>query len=606
MMMRSIRANTKWIMLGLSVAFAAWLVFDWVQSRDTAAAGGLNPVIAVVNGEEVRYARWSAELEAALARARGVADAPLTDEESRQVERLAWDAMIDNVLIEQEISRLGIRVTDAEVRQAFRLSPPPELMQYAAFQTDGRFDYQKYEQFFADPSVDEQLLLQIEAFYRTMLPRARLSQQLSQGGAVSDARAWQEFRDRSETAVVTFLSVDAGEDPANVDVDEDRLRRYYREHRSDFERPATATINIVSFQTTPSARDTTAARAVADSIRRAILAGETTFEEAAAAASADVATAASGGTLGRFGRGQLLPALEEAAFALSNGQVSEPILSTQGYHLLRGSERTGDSVSVQHILLSVRLTPESEDELFDRMDELEGVALVDGLELAADSVGVPVSTAVTVTEGFDFVPGAGALGVAVDWALDPATPLDEVSEFFRNATGYHILEVVSRTPGGNFAFEEVREQIRQILAAEAREEWARRRAADAMEQIRGASSLEAAAAQLGWPLDTVGPFSRREFVPGLGRDTEAIGAAFGAPVGQVLGPFAAADVAVVLRVDERSEPDPESFDAVKEQIKAQLVLQAGQLNVSQWIEGLRETAEIVDRRDRLSQQAANS
>ena len=96
MMMRSIRANTKWIMLFLAVAFAAWLVLDWVQSRDTQAAAGANPVIAVVNGQEIRYVQWSNMLELALNSARAQRDnAVMTDEETRQVELLAWDQLID-------------------------------------------------------------------------------------------------------------------------------------------------------------------------------------------------------------------------------------------------------------------------------------------------------------------------------------------------------------------------------------------------------------------------------------------------------------------------------------------------------------------------------
>ncbi len=165
MMMRSIRANTKWIMLILSVAFAAWLVLDWVQSRDTQAAAGANPVIAVVNGHEIRYVRWSNALQLALNNARAIGGgAVLTDEETRQVERTAWDQMIRDLLIEQEIERLGIKVTDSEIQQAFRLSPPPDLMRYPAFMTDGVFDYAKYLQFFSDQSVDEQLLVLIESY----------------------------------------------------------------------------------------------------------------------------------------------------------------------------------------------------------------------------------------------------------------------------------------------------------------------------------------------------------------------------------------------------------------------------------------------------------
>jgi parvulin-like peptidyl-prolyl isomerase len=580
MMMRSIRANTKWIMVFLAVAFAAWLVLDWVNSRDTQAASGANPVIAVINGQEIRYVQWSNTLELALNNARASSGgAVMTDEETRQVELLAWDQLIQDVLIQQEIDRLGIEVTNAEVQQAFRLSPPPDLMRYPAFMTDGVFDYAKYQQFFSDPSVDEQILLQIETYYRATLPRARLSQMLQQGGAISDAELWQEFRDRNEAATVTFATVPA--DPTlAIEIPEAELRAYYRDHLEDFERPATATISIVSFATIPGARDTLYAQALADTIRMSIMDGSMTFEEAAAQSSADAAT------------------------RLAVGDVAEPISSPQGLHLLQVTERDGDTVAVSHILVPVELSPAGEDEMFDLMDELEGVALIDGIAAAADSVGVPIASNVTVTEGFDFVPGAGALGVAVDWALDPLTPFDEVSEFFQNASGYHMVEVAGRLEGGTFSFEEVRDQVRETLAVERRRDAALEAARSQWAALEPGSSLEDAATGMGWTIGTAGPFTRRQFAAGLGRDTEAVGAAFAAPLGETAGPLDAGDGVVFLRVDDRTQANPELFVAVREQLRSQMQMQAAQANVNLWIAGLRETATVVDRRDRLNQRAA--
>jgi parvulin-like peptidyl-prolyl isomerase len=604
MMMRSIRENTKWIMIILAVAFAAWLVLDWVQSRDTQAAAGANPVIAVVNGHEIRYVRWSNTLQLALNNARAIGGgAVLTDEETRQVERTAWDQMIRDLLIEQEIERLGIKVTDSEIQQAFRLSPPPDLMRYPAFMTDGVFDYAKYLQFFSDPSVDEQLLVQIESYYRQTLPRARLSQMLQQGGAISDAELWQEFRYRNETATVTFATV-TGTGDIRVDVPDSEMRGYYRDHEDEYERPATATISMANFPTVPGARDTAYVRALADSIRASVLDGTLSFEDAALQSSADESSRDSGGHLGRFGPGMLLPAFEEATADLDTGSVSEPVLSPQGFHLLQVTERVGDTVAVSHILLPVELSPEGEDALFDLMDEFEGIALIDGLAAAADSLSVTIATGVTVTEGFDFVPGAGALGVAVDWALDPLTPLDEVSEFFQNATGYHIVEVAGRAPGGTFSFDEVRDQVRETLASEKRHEAALEAGRSRWAEVDVSTSLEEAAADLGWTVGTAGPFTRRQFAAGLGRDTEAVGAAFALPAEQIAGPLDAGGTVVFVRVDERTEASPELFVAVREQLRSQMQLQAGQANATRWIEGLREIATIVDLRDRLNRQAA--
>ncbi|MGB5304045.1 MAG: hypothetical protein WBP17_12925, partial [Gemmatimonadota bacterium] len=76
------------------------------------------------------------------------------------------------------------------------------------------------------------------------------------------------------------------------------------------------------------------------------------------------------------------------------------------------------------------------------------------------------------------------------------------------------------------------------------------------------------------------------------------------PPGETAGPLDAGDGVVFLRVDDRTQANPELFVAVREQLRSQMQMQAAQSNVSLWITGLRETATVVDRRDRLNQRAA--
>ncbi|MCL7968642.1 MAG: SurA N-terminal domain-containing protein [marine benthic group bacterium] len=604
MFMRSIRANTKWVMLVMAVAFAAWLVFDWVNQRDQAASQGVNPVIATVNGKEVRNVRWNEAYGFALDAARAQSGRSLTDEERRQVENEAWEGMIQDVLVEQEIERLGIEVTESEIRQAFRTSPPPDLVRHPAFQTDGNFDYAKYQQFFADPTVDEQLLMQIEQYYRQTLPRARLAQQISGGTAVSDGEVWQAYRDQNESATVTFIaaSVDQLAPSDAVEIAESDARAYYRANEDDFTRPASAVVQIASFSTTPTATDTAFARSLADSVRAAIEDGDMTFESAAAEYSADSLTADEGGLLGRFGPDQLVPVISDAVAELDAGEIAGPVATPAGFRLLTVTDRSGDTASVAHILFPIVLSEAGEDEVFREMDDFEGIALNRGIEAAGEEMDRDVRGDVTVTDGFDFVPGVGSLGVGVDWAVDPLTPLNEVSEFFENGSGFHMLEVVSRTEPGTLSFEEARPRIESILADEVQKREAAARAEELVDEVTSAPSLEAAAEALGWTYGQAGPFTRGQFVQGLGRGTEAVGAAFGSPIGTVMGPFDAGDGVVFLRVEQRNAPDSEMFQVVRGQLRSQLESQLSQTSVNRWVQALRDEAEIVDLRDRLRAQ----
>jgi len=601
MFMRSIRTNTKWVMMVMAVAFAAWLVLDWVRQKDQAATLGVNPIVVVVNGQEIRNTRWSEAYSVAIDRARALSGRSLNDEEIRQIESSAWEGMLQDILVEQEIKRLGIEVTESEIRQAFRTNPPPDLMRHPAFQTNGTFDYSKYQDFFRDPSVDEQLLLQIEMYYRQTLPRARLAQQISGGTAMSDGEVWQAYRDQNESATVSYISAspEAITLDSEIEVPEAEARRYYRQNEDQFVRPATADARLSSFSTTPTAGDTAATAALADSVRIAIAAGELTFEDAAAEFSSDSLTATRGGLLGRFASDQLNEAIAESVSDLAVGDISTPLRTPAGYRIFTVTDRAQDTLAVAHILFPIVLSEAGEDEIFRIMDDFEGIALSRGLLVAGEQLGVPVRSGVTLTDGFDFVPGAGSLGVGVDWAVDPLTPLDEVSEYFENGSGFHILEVVSRTEEGTFTFAEVRPQIEETLRAEMRTRRALEIAAGKIDEVGAAPSLEAAAESLGWTYGQAGPFLRGQFVQGLGRGTEAVGAAFGALPGTIQGPYDAGDAIVILRVDERTEPDSELFQTLRGQLRAQMESQQSQTSVDRWVQALREDAEIVDLRDRL-------
>jgi peptidyl-prolyl cis-trans isomerase D len=604
MFMRSIRANTKWVMVVMAVAFAAWLVLDWVNQKDQAATLGVNPVIATINGQEVRNSRWSESYSFAIDRARAVSGRSLNDEETRQIESEAWEAMIQDILVEQEIERLGIEVTETEIRQAFRTSPPPDLMRHPAFQTNGTFDYSKYQDFFRDPSVDEQLLMQIEMYYRQTLPRARLAQQISGGTAMSDGEVWQAYRDQNESATVSYISTspDALLQDTEIEVREADARQFYRQNPDQFVRPASAAAHLVSFSTTPTAADTVATAALADSVGAMIEAGELTFEEAAAEFSSDSLTATSGGLLGRFAPDQLVEAIAGSVSDLAVGDISAPLQTPAGYRIFTVTERAQDTLTVAHILFPIVLSEAGEDEIFRIMDEFEGIALNRGIVAAGEELGVPIRSDVTLTDGFDFVPGAGSLGVGVEWAVDPLTPLEEVSEFFENGSGFHMLEVVSRTDEGTYSFEEVRPQIEETLRVRMRTERALELAADRLDDVRAAPSLEAAAESLGWTYGQAGPFLRGQFVQGLGRGTEAVGAAFGATPGTIEGPYDAGDAIVYLRVDGRTEADVERFQVMRGQLRAQMESQMSQMSVDRWVQALREAAEVIDLRDRLRAQ----
>ena len=110
---------------------------------------------------------------------------------------------------------------------------------------------------------------------------------------------------------------------AKADVKEEEVRAFYDENTDKFTQGETVNASHILVET-----EEEAARIAAE-----LAAGDKTFEEAATAYSSCPSKEA-GGNLGEFGRGQMVPEFEEAAFSMEVGTVSAPVKTQFGYHLI--------------------------------------------------------------------------------------------------------------------------------------------------------------------------------------------------------------------------------------------------------------------------------
>lgn len=138
--------------------------------------------------------------------------------------------------------------------------------------------------------------------------------------------------------VLAALAVEAMR--KEVKVDEADLRKYYDQHKSDFEQAHGAHI-LIRFQGSQvplraGQKDLTDAEALAKAqdLRAKILAGAD-FADLAKKESDDIGSGNNGGDLGTFKHGQMVPSFDEAAFKLKPGELSEPVKSQFGYHLIK-------------------------------------------------------------------------------------------------------------------------------------------------------------------------------------------------------------------------------------------------------------------------------
>ena len=113
-------------------------------------------IVATVNGEDIPYMVWANTSTALAQQQEQQTGRSLTMDERAEVDQQAFDQLVNDVLLRQEYEKRGIRVTDEEVIETAKYSPPPQFRQNPEFLTDGQFDIAKYRRFLASPAARQQ------------------------------------------------------------------------------------------------------------------------------------------------------------------------------------------------------------------------------------------------------------------------------------------------------------------------------------------------------------------------------------------------------------------------------------------------------------------
>ncbi len=595
-MMRQLRQNTKWIMLVTAIAFVGLMVFEWGMDITGQTAGGPGD-LGRVNGTPIPYEQYQAAFRNLYDQVSRSQETPISSAQNREIEEAAWNEVVNQILIEQELARRGIQVTDREIQDAARFSPPQEFAQDPFFQTDGVFDLQKYQDFLAT-AADELLLLQLEAYYREIIPRSKLLRQVTSGIYLTDSELWDEYRFENERVTVRFVAMNPADrvPDSAIEITEDEIRDYYRAHQESFEIPAQVEVRYVTLTKAPLPEDTLAARERAEELRREILEGAE-FAAVARRESADQGSAPEGGDLGTFERGQMVPAFDSVAFTAPLNQALEPLQTHFGFHIIEVLSRRDDSARARHILVPIERTNESELRLLTLADSLESLGEFMSLEEAARTMSLPVQQQV-MNELFPFLPGVGQIWDGLDWVFEEASPGD-VSNVFEDEQAFYMMELVSSTPAGVQSLDNAHPTIEQILRMEKKVELARTEALELLEEARSEGTLQVLEGREGLTVQDAGPLGRSDFFPGLGYQNRAVGTAFGLQEGVISDPVVTERNVFLIQTLERFPADSLAWEEQKHLQRAQAMFMAQQQRLGQWIEGLREAATIVDHRDEV-------
>ncbi len=188
-------------------------------------------------------------------------------------------------------------------------------------------------------------------------------------------QALMAFQTENLLATTLFQSL-----ASTVKVDEAASRDYYEKHKNEWEQVQARHI-LVRFKGSPvpvkpDQKDLTEEEALAKAqdIRKKLSAGGD-FAGIAKAESDDAGSGANGGELGMFRHGQMVPSFDQAAFSLPVGQISEPVKSQFGYHVIQVEKKEAKSYDEVKADIEKRMRPEMAQKAVEDMRKGAAVTL---------------------------------------------------------------------------------------------------------------------------------------------------------------------------------------------------------------------------------------
>ena len=603
-MMTLLRQKTVLVLWFVIFAFIGLIVVEWGADYSGAGTNDAGDTVGVINGKTISLR----EFQDALRRVASQMPQEQRADQALLVQQV-WDYYVREIILNQEYERLGFEVTDGEIAFYTRNKPPQAVREFEAFQTDGAFDMDKYAQFIGNPANlndpnNQALVLWIESTIERQLLDYRLQRMLRGTAQVSPNEARQYFAEANEKVRVeyAFAPSDAADD--KIEVSDEDLAAYYQENVADYEHPDQVKLEYAYFPKVASAKDSLEIKEEIERIRQEIEAGAD-FAELAGVVSDDEGSAARGGDLGFFGRGQMVAPFEEAAFALAPGELSEPVQTRYGWHLIKVEERleesSGERVHARHILLRYQPSRTTEDSLRSRAEVFQEQATAEGFAATLAASGTE-ATPTNFLRKSQAVPGISANTTwLVNWFFEQEP--GAVSQVIEDDLGLWVAQLVAKRPEGVAPLDELKDRLEPLVRARKKAE----RAAAQLEAVRrevGAGATLAQAAQnVGVEFHTPEAFARTESVEGLGRANAVVGAAFRLEEGRLSEVIEVAEGskrgAYLLKLLEKTPVDEEQFAAQREQVVAQLQAQREQAAVQNWFAHLYDTAEIEDNRHRF-------
>jgi peptidyl-prolyl cis-trans isomerase D len=626
-MLNSIRQNTKSLLWIVIVAFVLGSL--GLIGIGSARKSNSQDVAAVVNGEPISFTSLEQQFRNLYNFYRQIYGENLTQEvlQNMRLEETALDQLVEKELLVQAAKDYQLQVSEQELITAIHDIPQ--------FQIEGRFDPDTYTTLLTRSRMTPQ---DFEALIVDDLLTEKIGAVIKRTVQVSAQEVQIEYVAENEKVKVAAVLVKPEKFRNQVTVDDDEIAAYYAEMKEDFTTPPRIKIGYVAFtpeqfiesvsiteeeiqeyyatheaefnkgkevkarhillRVADDADEETEAAVQQQIVEiRGLVEEGRDFADLAKTYSEDPGSAENGGDLGFFSKGMMVPEFEAAAFALEPGQVSEPVRTQFGYHLLQVEEIREDTDPYATVkpLIEERLKSEQAKALAQKRADEAYQMLLEKKELqqVAESLGV------TAAESQFFGQGEPIDDtLSVNWQVqNVAMTLSMTNPFSQpveTSTGSYLLELRDTKDPYVPELSEITEEVSDAVTQKKARELALAEAQNLKSRLADGTSWEEVSASEIVEMVTPEPFSRRssylyEFG---GNADDVIAAAFSLEEQTSSDVIELPAAYCLVYLEEKLAIDASEFEAQKADLTQQLLSQKQNLVFDEFVEELKQNAEI--------------
>ena len=598
-MLRNLRERTKTILWIVVLAFVTSIFAVWGMDLQGPKQRKFDVnVVGNVDKQAISQQAYSDMLNQLYNQVKiqkGENYAPSDMEQSLLADQ-AWELAVQGRLMQREIDKLHLTVSDAELVSFLRQNPHPSLQ--SVFKTqDGQFDYQAYLKALADPEVD---WTELERWGRAAIPEMKLQTYLVSQIHIPENEVLERFKEQNVTMKARYVQIPIQKlEGSPYEPSDAELRDLYGQKKEDFKAPAMRRVRVMEIEKKPTAADEEDIRARAADIRADIVKGTLDFAEAAKEYSDDNTTADKGGDLGFFKKGDMAPEFDTVAFALKPGQISEPVRTPFGYHLIRVEERKTEkgieTIRARHILMKVEPGSDTVDSLQLVLRDISTEIHDKGFEKTAANRTLKTFDTEPFAQGM-FIKDLGFAPRIVSFAFNYGE--GNVSYGIDGETSIRFVKVLEEISEQVKTFEQVRPQLVEELRANREADAARAVAESLRKDVLSGASFDAVAKAKGFTLKETPSFKAGDAIPEIGTNTTFQAACKFLAANAVSPPIKGQARYYLIKVIERAEPDMAKYVESRQSIVSEIRNEVANRFMANWYQGIRDNAKVEDLREK--------